>query len=161
MLIVTIISIDRHPPAQPFTEPQSRFPCCVLLALSWNTTNGNPSTEKLSLAINYVPHFDLCPTVQSVPGTPQNVFLPRQAPKQKDFALIRKHPSLKNKPWKLEPKWTRLVEIAWRTEWIRVWQIFFRQKVRSLLLCSITCLYWCNIFACHRRNNIGPTIWKC
>ena len=27
--------------------PYSRFPCCVLLALSWNT-NGNPSTDKLS-----------------------------------------------------------------------------------------------------------------
>ena len=23
----------------------SRFPCCVLLALSWNTTNENPSTD--------------------------------------------------------------------------------------------------------------------
>ena len=30
----------------------SRFPCCVLLALSWNT-NENPSTDKLSRAINY------------------------------------------------------------------------------------------------------------
>ena len=30
----------------------SRFPCCVLLALSWNTTNENPSTDKLSRAIN-------------------------------------------------------------------------------------------------------------
>ena len=30
----------------------SRFPCCVLLALSWNTTNENPSTDKLSKAIN-------------------------------------------------------------------------------------------------------------
>ena len=29
----------------------SRFPCCVLLALSWNTTNENPSTDKLSRAI--------------------------------------------------------------------------------------------------------------
>ena len=29
----------------------SRFPCCVLLALSWNT-NENPSTDKLSRAIN-------------------------------------------------------------------------------------------------------------
>ena len=29
-----------------------RFPCCVLLALSWNTTNENPSTYKLSRAIN-------------------------------------------------------------------------------------------------------------
>ena len=29
----------------------SRFPCCVLLALSWNT-NENPSTNKLSRAIN-------------------------------------------------------------------------------------------------------------
>ena len=28
--------------------PASRFPCCVLLALSWNT-NENPSTDKLSL----------------------------------------------------------------------------------------------------------------
>ena len=32
----------------------SRFPCCVLLALSWNTTNENPSTDKLSRAINYI-----------------------------------------------------------------------------------------------------------
>ena len=31
----------------------SRFPWCVLLALSWNTTNENPSTDKLSRAINY------------------------------------------------------------------------------------------------------------
>ena len=31
----------------------SKFPCCVLLALSWNTTNENPSTDKLSRAINY------------------------------------------------------------------------------------------------------------
>ena len=30
----------------------SRFPCCVLLAASWNT-NENPSTDKLSRAINY------------------------------------------------------------------------------------------------------------
>ena len=31
----------------------SRSPCCVLLALSWNTTtNENPSTDKLSRAIN-------------------------------------------------------------------------------------------------------------
>ena len=30
----------------------SRFPCCVLLVLSWNTTNENPSAEKLSRAIN-------------------------------------------------------------------------------------------------------------
>ena len=30
----------------------SRSPCCVLLALSWNT-NENPSTDKLSRAINY------------------------------------------------------------------------------------------------------------
>ena len=32
----------------------SRFPCCVLLALSWNTneTNENPSVDKLSRAIN-------------------------------------------------------------------------------------------------------------
>ena len=29
----------------------SRFPCCVLLALSWNT-NANSSTDKLSRAIN-------------------------------------------------------------------------------------------------------------
>ena len=29
----------------------SRFPCCVLLGLSWNT-NENPSTDKLSRAIN-------------------------------------------------------------------------------------------------------------
>ena len=32
----------------------SRFPCCVLLALSWNTTNENPSTDKLSRTINYI-----------------------------------------------------------------------------------------------------------
>ena len=32
----------------------SRFTCCVLLALSWNTTNENPSTVKLCRAINYV-----------------------------------------------------------------------------------------------------------
>ena len=31
----------------------SRFPICVLLALSWNT-NENPSTDKLSRAINYL-----------------------------------------------------------------------------------------------------------
>ena len=30
----------------------SRFPCCVLLALSWNTANKNPNTDKLSKAIN-------------------------------------------------------------------------------------------------------------
>ena len=31
----------------------SRYPCCVLLALSWNTiTNENPSTDELSRAIN-------------------------------------------------------------------------------------------------------------
>ena len=30
----------------------SRFPCCVLLVLSW-ATNENPSTDKLSRAINY------------------------------------------------------------------------------------------------------------
>ena len=30
----------------------SRSPSCVLLALSWNTTNENPSTDKLSRAIN-------------------------------------------------------------------------------------------------------------
>ena len=30
----------------------SRFPCCVLLALSWNTTNENPRPDKLSRAIN-------------------------------------------------------------------------------------------------------------
>ena len=35
----------------------SRFPCCVLLALSWNTSK-NPSTDKLSRAINKgIPHF--------------------------------------------------------------------------------------------------------
>ena len=34
----------------------SRSPCCVLLALSWNTTNENPSTDKLSRAINRWPH---------------------------------------------------------------------------------------------------------
>ena len=41
----------------------SRFPCCILLALSWNKTNKNPSRDKLSRAINYVetdPLFD-CP----------------------------------------------------------------------------------------------------
>ena len=27
---------------------EGRFPCCVLLALSWNATNENPSTDKLS-----------------------------------------------------------------------------------------------------------------
>ena len=34
----------------------SRFPCCVLLALSWNTkkTIENPSTDKLRRAINYL-----------------------------------------------------------------------------------------------------------
>ena len=31
----------------------SRFPCCVLWALSWNK-NENPSTDKLSRAINYL-----------------------------------------------------------------------------------------------------------
>ena len=36
-------------------HPTSRFPCCVLLILSWNTTNENPSTDKLSRAINYHP----------------------------------------------------------------------------------------------------------
>ena len=30
----------------------SRFPSCVLLALSWNTTNENPSADKLSRALN-------------------------------------------------------------------------------------------------------------
>ena len=34
------------------TIESSRSPCCVLLALSWNTTNENPSTDKLSRAIN-------------------------------------------------------------------------------------------------------------
>ena len=33
----------------------SRFPCCVLLVLSWNT-NENPSTDKLSRAINQLVH---------------------------------------------------------------------------------------------------------
>ena len=33
----------------------SRSPCCVLLGLSWKTTNENPSTDKLSRAINYKP----------------------------------------------------------------------------------------------------------
>ena len=32
----------------------SRSPCCVLLALSWNTTNEYLSTDKLSRAINYL-----------------------------------------------------------------------------------------------------------
>ena len=36
----------------------SRSPCCVLLALSWNT-NENPSTDKLSRAINYSTHQQL------------------------------------------------------------------------------------------------------
>ena len=30
----------------------SRSPCCVLLALSWNTTNENPNTDMSSRAIN-------------------------------------------------------------------------------------------------------------
>ena len=29
----------------------SRFPCYILLTLSWNTTNENPSTDKVSRAI--------------------------------------------------------------------------------------------------------------
>ena len=33
-------------------QKASRFPCCVLLALSQNT-NENPSTDRLSRAINY------------------------------------------------------------------------------------------------------------
>ena len=38
-----------------FVNIASRFPYCVLLALSWNTTtNENPSTDKLSRAINYM-----------------------------------------------------------------------------------------------------------
>ena len=32
--------------------PLSILPCCVLLALSWNATNENPSKDKLSRAIN-------------------------------------------------------------------------------------------------------------
>ena len=32
----------------------SRSPCCVLKALSWNTTNEYLSTDKLSRAINYL-----------------------------------------------------------------------------------------------------------
>ena len=36
-------------------DPLSRSPCCVLLALSWNTTNEYPSTVKLSRAINKDP----------------------------------------------------------------------------------------------------------
>ena len=32
----------------------SRSPCCVLIALSWNTTNEYLSTDKLSRAINYL-----------------------------------------------------------------------------------------------------------
>ena len=36
-----------------FMGRSSRFPCCVLLVLSWNT-NENPSTDKLSRAINKV-----------------------------------------------------------------------------------------------------------
>ena len=32
---------------------RNRYPCCVLLALSWNT-NENSSTDKLSRAINYI-----------------------------------------------------------------------------------------------------------
>ena len=35
--------------------PLSRFPCCVLLALSWNTTNENPNADKSSRVINYSP----------------------------------------------------------------------------------------------------------
>ena len=35
------------------TKDFSSFPYCVLLALSLNTTNENPSTDKLSRAINY------------------------------------------------------------------------------------------------------------
>ena len=46
-LIVTVIFNIRRPTPLP-----SRFPYCVLLALSWNT-NENPSTDKLSRAINY------------------------------------------------------------------------------------------------------------
>ena len=42
------------PLKRPFwgTFYRSRSPCCVLLALSWNTTNENPSTDKLSRAID-------------------------------------------------------------------------------------------------------------
>ena len=29
-----------------FAYGHSRFPCCVLLALPWNTTNENPSSDK-------------------------------------------------------------------------------------------------------------------
>ena len=38
----------------------SRFPSCVLLALSWNT-NENPSTDKLSLATNFM-SLHVCPS---------------------------------------------------------------------------------------------------
>ena len=41
--IIIVVVIHTYP---------SRFPCCVLLALSWNT-NENPSTDKLSRAIKY------------------------------------------------------------------------------------------------------------
>ena len=48
--------------------------------------------------------FDLCPAVPSVPGTSQNVVLPRQAPKQKDSALSSEHPGLKNKTLEIRTK---------------------------------------------------------
>ena len=41
-------------PPQKCLDCPSKFPCCVLLALSWNTTttNKNPRTDTLSRAIN-------------------------------------------------------------------------------------------------------------
>ena len=50
----------------------SRFPCCVLLTLSWkttneNTTNENRSTDKLSRAINYIlTHITIQPSESSL-----------------------------------------------------------------------------------------------
>ena len=53
----------------------SRSPCCVLLALSWNTTNENPSTDKLSGAINKVQ-----PVLRIYPGWGLHGFEQGQVP---------------------------------------------------------------------------------
>ena len=49
-----VLQIPRPHLLSTVTIEASRFPCGVLLVLSWNTTNENPITDKLSWAINYI-----------------------------------------------------------------------------------------------------------
>ena len=50
---ICLIAPQNHSRSKVLCVPYpSRSPCCVLLALPWNTTNENPSTDKLSRAIN-------------------------------------------------------------------------------------------------------------